>query len=376
MEEIKTTAFTQFHIAQGAQMAPFAGFNMPIQYTSINDEHIFCREHIGVFDVSHMGEFWVTGDKAFDFVQKVTSNNVADLTDGKVQYSCLPNNDGGIVDDLLVYRINDKKYFLVVNAANIDKDWNWCIAIAEKMGLKVGQDIVNASDEYCQLAVQGPYALKAMQKLTKANVIDMEYYTNKIIEFAGIPEVIFSTTGYTGAGGCEIYAKNPYADKLLTAVLEAGEEFGIKMIGLGARDTLRLEMGFCLYGHDINDTTSPIEAGLGWITKFVDGNDFINRAYHEKLKAEGTSKMLKGFILVDRGIPRPEYLVYDAEGNEIGHVTSGAMSPMMKKGIGMAYLNRGFWKEGIEIYIDIRGKKVKAEVKKTPLFKDQMPQVK
>ena len=317
MEEIKTTAFTQFHIAQGAQMAPFAGFNMPIQYTSINDEHIFCREHIGVFDVSHMGEFWVTGDKAFDFVQKVTSNNVADLTDGKVQYSCLPNNDGGIVDDLLVYRINDKKYFLVVNAANIDKDWNWCISIAEKMGLKVGQDIVNASDEYCQLAVQGPYALKAMQKLTKANVIDMEYYTNKIIEFAGIPEVIFSTTGYTGAGGCEIYAKNPYADKLLKAVLEAGEEFGIKMIGLGARDTLRLEMGFCLYGHDINDTTSPIEAGLGWITKFVDGNDFTNRAYHEKLKAEGTSKMLKGFILVDRGIPRPEYLVYDAEGSMV-----------------------------------------------------------
>ncbi|MDD3739640.1 MAG: glycine cleavage system aminomethyltransferase GcvT [Bacteroidales bacterium] len=373
---MKTTAFTHHHIELGAKMAEFAGYNMPIEFTGINDEHIACREKIGLFDVSHMGEFWVKGPKAFSFIQKVTSNNVADLFDGKVQYSCFPNEDGGIVDDLLVYRFDENNYLLVVNAANIEKDWNWCVKYAKEMGLEIGVEFQNSSDDICQLAVQGPYALKAMQKLTSENVIDMEYYCCKQISFAGIDKVIFSTTGYTGAGGCEIYAYNKDAEKLYQAVLEAGKEFGIQNVGLGARDTLRLEMGFCLYGHDINDTTSPIEAGLGWITKFVDGNDFTNRAYHEKLKAEGVSKSLKGFEMIDRGIPRQHYPVYDANGNQIGEVTSGTMSPMMKIGIGMAYVAKGFGKEGAEIYIGIRDKKLKAKIVKTPIFKGQKPTVK
>lgn len=373
---MKKTAFTHFHIAAGARMAEFAGYNMPIEFTGINDEHTTCREKIGLFDVSHMGEFWVNGPKAFDFIQRVTSNNVADLTDGKVQYSCFPNKGRGIVDDLLVYRFNQEKYLLVVNAANVEKDWEWCSAIAAKMGLIIGDEFQNSSDNICQLAVQGPYALKAMQKLTRENVIDMEYYTCKQIPFAGIEEVVFSTTGYTGAGGCEIYAYNKDAEKLYKAVMEAGAEFGIKSVGLGARDTLRLEMGFCLYGHDMDDTTSPIEASLGWITKFVDGNNFVNREFHENLKAEGVAKMLKGFEMIDRGIPRQHYLVYDVDGNEIGEVTSGTMAPSMKIGIGMAYINRGFWKEGTEIFIGVRDKKLKAKIVKTPIFKGQIPAVK
>ncbi|MDR2835802.1 MAG: glycine cleavage system aminomethyltransferase GcvT [Bacteroidales bacterium] len=374
---MKTTAFTKFHIALGAKMAEFAGYNMPIEFTGINDEHVACREKIGLFDVSHMGEFWVKGDKAFDFIQKVTSNNVAELFDGKVQYSCFPNDKGGIVDDLLVYRFDAKNYLLVVNAANIDKDWAWCSKIAAEMGMKIGNEIENISDNLCQLAVQGPYALKAMQKLTTENIIDMEYYTCKQIKnFAGIDEIIFSTTGYTGAGGCEIYAYNKDAEKLYSAVLEAGKEFGIQNVGLGARDTLRLEMAFCLYGNDINDETSPIEAGLGWITKFVDGNNFTKRNYHENLKINGTDKKLISFVMIDRGIPRHEYLIYDNSGNEIGIVTSGTMSPMMKVGIGMAYLKKGFWKEGTEIFIGIRDKKLKAQVVKSPIFKGQKPIVK
>ncbi len=373
---MKNTAFTKFHIEMGARMAEFAGYNMPIEFSGINDEHQTCREKIGLFDVSHMGEFWVKGPKAFAFVQRVTSNNVADLTDGKVQYSCFPNNDGGIVDDLLVYRFAEEKYLLVVNAANIEKDWNWCVKHAEEMGLKIGDELENTSDKICQLAVQGPYALKAMQKLTSANVIDMEYYTCQLIEFAGIKEVIFSTTGYTGAGGCEIYAYNEDADKLFKAVMEAGEEFGIKPVGLGARDTLRLEMGFCLYGHEINDTTSPIEAGLGWITKFVEGNDFINRAYHEKIKADKPSKYLRGFEMIDRGIPRQHYKVFDAENNEIGEVASGTMSPMMKIGIGTAYVKAGYEKIGTEIYLEVRNKKLKAKIVKLPIFKGQIEAVK
>ena len=370
---MKNTSFTHFHIEMGARMAPFAGYNMPIEFTGINDEHQTCREKIGLFDVSHMGEFWIKGPKAFSFIQKITSNNVADLTDGKVQYSCFPNEQGGIVDDLLVYRFDENNYMLVVNAANIEKDWNWCVKFAKEFGLEIGVELENVSENICQLAVQGPFALKAMQKLTDANVIDMEYYTVQKIAFAGIDEVIFSTTGYTGAGGCEIYAYNKDAEKLFKAVMEASEEFGIKPVGLGARDTLRLEMGFCLYGNDINDTTSPIEAGLGWITKFVDGNDFVNREYHQKLKTEGTSRMLKGFTMIDRGIPRHDYKVFDSNDNEIGIVTSGTMSPMMKIGIGMAYLNKGYWKEGTEIYIEVRNKKLKAQVVKSPMFKNQMP---
>jgi len=363
---MKNTAFTKFHLELGAKMHPFAGYNMPIEYSGINDEHITVREKVGVFDVSHMGEFWVKGPKAFDLVQKITSNNVADLYEGKVQYTCLPNGKGGIVDDLLVYMIDKETYLLVVNAANIDKDWAWVTKQAQEMGLEVGKEVYNASDEIAQLAVQGPLALKAMQKLTSENVEDMEFYTFKKIEFAGIEEVIFSTTGYTGSGGCEIYVANEDADKLWKAVFEAGEEFGIKPIGLGARDTLRLEAGFCLYGNDIDDTTSAIEGGLGWITKFVEGNDFIDREKWQKQKEEGVEKRLKGFIMEDRGIPRQHYKVVDAEGNEIGEVTSGTMSPILKKGIGMAYLKKGFWKVDTEIYIQVRNKKLKAKVAKPP----------
>jgi aminomethyltransferase len=363
---MKNTAFTKFHLELGAKMHPFAGYNMPIEYSGINDEHITVREKVGVFDVSHMGEFWVKGTKAFDLVQKITSNNVADLYEGKVQYTCFPNEKGGIVDDLLVYMFDKETYLLVVNAANIEKDWAWVTKQAKEMGLEIGKEVYNASDEIAQLAVQGPLALKAMQKLTAENVVDMEFYTFKKIEFAGIKEVIFSTTGYTGAGGCEIYVANEEADKLWKAVFEAGKEFGIKPIGLGARDTLRLESGFCLYGNDIDDTTSAIEAGLGWITKFVDGNDFIGREKWQKQKEEGVEKRLKGFIMEDRGIPRQHYKVVDAEGNEIGEVTSGTMSPMIKKGIGMAYLKKGFWKTGNEIFIEVRNKKLKAKVAKPP----------
>jgi aminomethyltransferase len=361
---MKNTAFTDKHIEMGAKMVPFAGYNMPVQFEGINVEHETVRKGVGVFDVSHMGEFWVRGPQAFEFVQRLTSNNVADLYDGKVQYSCFPNDKGGIVDDLLVYRFGEEEYLMVVNASNIEKDWDWCTKNNSK-----GAELENASDDIAQLAVQGPLALKAMQKLTSENIVDMEYYTFKVLNFAGVDNVILSTTGYTGSGGCEIYMKNEDALKIYEAVLEAGKEFGIKPIGLGARDTLRLESGFCLYGNDIDDTTSPIEAGLGWITKFVDGNDFINRAYHQNLKENGVSRRLKGFKMIDKGIPRHDYEVCDAEGNVIGRVTSGTMSPMLHQGIGMAYLNTGYTKLGTEIYIRVRKKLLKAEVVKIPFYK-------
>ncbi|MGE5418927.1 MAG: glycine cleavage system aminomethyltransferase GcvT [Chloroflexota bacterium] len=364
---MKNTAFTGFHIEAGAKMAPFAGYNMPIEYSGINDEHVTVREKVGVFDVSHMGEFFVYGPNATGFLQYVTSNDVAALWDGKVQYSCFPNGKGGIVDDLLIYRYNAEKYLIVVNASNIEKDWNWCVSHAGKFGLTVGKDIVNASDEIAQLAIQGPLALEAMQKLTAATVTDMEYYTFKIIDFAGIKNVIFATTGYTGSGGCEIYVKNEDGEKLWKAVFEAGKEYGIKPIGLGARDTLRLEMGFCLYGNDINDTTSPIEASLGWITKF--NKDFIDKDYLFNQKENGVSRRLKGFVMEDRGIPRHEYEVVNSAGEKIGEVTSGTMSPMLKQGIGMAYLNKGYWKTGTEIFIRIRNKDIKARVTELPFYK-------
>ncbi|MDA3892129.1 MAG: glycine cleavage system aminomethyltransferase GcvT [Salinivirgaceae bacterium] len=366
---MKETAFTKYHINLGAKMAEFAGYHMPIEYSGIRDEHITVREKLGVFDVSHMGEFWVKGPKAFNFVQTLTSNNVADLLPGKVQYSCFPNGKGGIVDDLLVYKVDDETYLLVVNAANIAKDWNWCESHATEMGLEIGKDFYNASAEICQLAIQGPLALKAMQKLTSASIEKMEYYSFKKCDFAGIKDAIFSTTGYTGSGGCEIYVANEDGSKLWDAVFKAGEEFGIKPIGLGARDTLRLESGFCLYGNDINDETSAIQAGLGWITKFVDGNDFIDRDVWQKQKEEGVSPRLKGFILEDRGIPRQHYKVVNAEGEEIGEVTSGTMSPVINKGIGMAYLNEGYWKVGAEIFIQVRNKNLKAFVAKPPFHK-------
>ena len=366
---MKNTAFTEFHLKAGARMVPFAGYNMPVEYAGINEEHITVRESIGVFDVSHMGEFWVTGPLAFKFLQYITSNDVSLLFDGKIQYSCLPNGKGGIVDDLLVYRVNQEKYLLVVNAANIEKDWTWCVKNAEKFGIRTGKELVNASDEIAQLAVQGPLAIKAMQKLTKTPVTDMEYYTFKEITFAGIEHVLFSTTGYTGAGGCEIYVKNEDGPKLWNAVFEAGKEFEIKPIGLGARDTLRLEMGYCLYGNDINDQTSPIEAGLGWITKFNGSKDFIDKEFLLKQKNEGVQKRLKGFVMIDRGIPRQHYEAVDRNGNVIGEVTSGTMSPMLKQGIGMAYLKKGYWNPDTEIFIRIRNKDLKAKVVNLPFYK-------
>jgi aminomethyltransferase len=365
---MKNTPFIKFHEEAGARMVPFAGYNMPVEYTGINDEHITVREKVGVFDVSHMGEFWVTGPDAFDFVQYVTSNDVAALFDGKIQYSCFPNGRGGIVDDLLVYRFNSQKYLLVVNAANIKKDWDWCVKNAARFGLTPGKDLVNASDDTAQLAVQGPFALKTMQKLTDVPVEAMEYYTFKVMEFAGIKDVLFSTTGYTGAGGCEIYVKNADAPLLWEKVFEAGAEFGIKPIGLGARDTLRLEMGFCLYGNDINDETSPIEAGLSWITKFTDKKDFIDKPLLLKQKENGVERRLKGFVMIDRGIPRQHYEVVNSEGEIIGEVTSGTMSPMMKQGIGMAYLSKGYWKADSEIFIRIRNKDLKAKVVNLPIY--------
>jgi len=351
------------HEAMGGKMVEFAGFYMPVQFEGVNAEHETVRNSIGVFDVSHMGEFWVKGPKAFEFVQKVTTNDVAKLTDGKVQYTCFPNGKGGIVDDLLVYRINSETYLLVVNAANVDKDWKWC-----NDQNTMGADLYNASGEISQLAVQGPLALKAMQKLTPEPITDMEYYTFKKLEFAGVKDVILSTTGYTGSGGCEIYMANGDAEKIYTAVLEAGKEYGIKPIGLAARDTLRLEMGFCLYGNDINDTTSPIEAGLGWITKFVDGNDFIDRPLLEKHKHEGVNRRLRGFEMIDKGIPRQHYEICDANGNVIGEVTSGTMAPSLKKSIGMGYIKSGQDAIGNDIYISIRGKLLKAKIVKIPFY--------
>lgn len=361
---MKTTPFTEKHIELGAKMHEFAGYNMPIEYTGIIDEHLTVCNGVGVFDVSHMGEFWVKGPHALAFLQKVTSNNVAVLTPGKIQYTCFPNEKGGIVDDLLVYCYEPEKYLLVVNASNIEKDWNWCVSHNTE-----GAELENASDKMAQLAVQGPRAIETLQKLTNINLSDIPYYTFTVGEFAGDKNVIISNTGYTGAGGFELYFYPSAAMKIWDAVFEAGAEFGIKPIGLGARDTLRLEMGFCLYGNDLDDTTSPIEAGLGWITKFVDGKDFTNRASLEKQKTEGVARKLVGFEMIDRGIPRHGYELVTAEGENIGIVTSGTMSPMRKIGIGMGYVKSEFSKVGTEIYIDMRGRKLKAIVVKPPFRK-------
>lgn len=361
---MKTTPFTEKHIALGAKMHEFAGYNMPIEYSGIIDEHLTVCNGVGVFDVSHMGEFWVKGSHALDFLQKVTSNNVAALVPGKIQYTCFPNEDGGIVDDLLVYQYEPEKYLLVVNASNIEKDWNWCISHNTE-----GAELENSSDNMAQLAVQGPKAIQALQKLTDINLADIPYYTFKVGEFAGEKNVIISNTGYTGAGGFELYFYPDAAMKIWDAVFEAGAEFGIKPIGLGARDTLRLEMGFCLYGNDLDDTTSPIEAGLGWITKFVDGKNFTNRSMLEKQKAEGTVRKLVGFEMIDRGIPRHGYELTTAEGDKIGVVTSGTMSPIRKIGIGMGYVKPEYSKIGTEICIDMRGRKLKAVVVKPPFRK-------
>ncbi len=361
---MKPTALSKIHEKLGAKMVPFAGFYMPLKYSSDIEEHVTVRTKLGVFDVSHMGEIWIKGANALDFVQWVTSNDAAALYNGKVQYSCFPNGKGGIVDDLLVYRFDEQTYLLVVNAANIEKDWNW-LNSQNKYNVR----LINDSDNISQLAVQGPLALKAMQKLTSEPVENMEYYTFKIIEFAGVKDVIFSTTGYTGSGGCEIYFPNEKAEKIYEAVLEAGKQFGIKPIGLAARDTLRLEMGFCLYGNDIDDTTSPIEAGLGWITKFVDHKNFIDKDFLLQQKQNGVERKLVGFEMIDKGIPRHEYQICDETGNIIGRVTSGTMSPMLKIGIGMGYVKTSFSKPDTIINIKIRDKLLKAKVVKLPFYK-------
>ena len=362
---MKNTAFTKMHEALGAKMVPFAGYNMPVQYEGVIAEHETVRTKVGVFDVSHMGEFWVKGPNAFELVQRVTSNDLSKINDGQAQYTCFPNNEGGIVDDLIVYRFGQETFLLVVNASNIDKDWKWVNDQNTN-----GAILENASDATSQLAIQGPKAMETLQKLTEADLTTIPFYTFKMVTFAGVPNVNMSATGYTGEkNSFEIYFDNAHADKIWNAVFEAGAEFGIKAIGLAARDTLRLEMGFCLYGNDINDTTSPIEAGLGWITKFAEGNDFINRAHHEKIKEEGPTKRLRGFEMIDKGIARQHYEICNAEGNVIGKVTSGTMSPSLKKAIGMGYVASDFSKFGSEIYIRVRNKLLKAQIVKFPFYK-------
>lgn len=362
---MKYTVFAKKHEEVGAKMVEFAGFYMPIQYEGLVKEHEHVRKAVGVFDVSHMGEIYVRGAKALELVQWISSNDASTLSVGKVQYTCFPNNQGGIVDDFLVYKTKEDEYLLVVNASNIEKDWNWLV----EQNKHIGAELYNASDETSQLAIQGPLALKAMQKLTNEPIENMEYYTFKHLTFAGVPNVLFSITGYTGAGGCEIYFKNADGLKIWDAVFEAGKEFDIKPIGLGARDTLRLEMGFCLYGHEINDTISPIEAGLGWITKFVDHKDFVNKAALLKQKQEGVTRKIAGFEMIDRGIPRQDYEVVDENGNCIGHVCSGTQGPSVKKAIGTALIKPEFAKVGSEIFIVVRDKALKASVVKMPFYK-------
>ena len=364
---MKTTAFTEYHIAAGAKMAEFAGYNMPIEFTGITDEHMAVRNGAGVFDVSHMGEIWVKGPKALALLQRITTNDVSKLFDGKVQYTCMPNGRGGIVDDILVYRVDAETYLLCVNAANIDKDWNHICEQGKAFGMEAGhgKELYNASDEICQLAVQGPLAMKIVQKMCAEPVEEMEYYTFKKMSVAGC-DAILSITGYTGSGGCEIYAANEDGEKLWKALWEAGEEFGLKNIGLGARDTLRLEKGFCLYGNDIDDTTSPLEAGLGWITKFAEGKDFIDRPAMEKLKADGATRKLVGLKMTERGIPRHGYPIAAPDGTEIGHVTSGTMSPCLKVGVALGYVKAAYAKPGTELAVVIREKPVKAEIVKIP----------
>ncbi len=359
---MKNTPFTDKHIALGAKMAEFAGYNMPISYTGINDEHAAVRNNAGVFDVSHMGEFVLKGENALGLIQRVTSNDASKLTNGKAQYSCLPNNDGGIVDDLLVYCLEENSaYMLVVNASNIEKDWDW---ISKHNDSNV--EMHNISDKTCLLAIQGPNAAKILQSLTELDILNLKYYTFVKGEFAGVENVLISATGYTGAGGVEIYFEdiNDNATKIWDAIFEAGKAAGIKPIGLGARDTLRLEMGFCLYGNDIDDTTSPLEAGLGWITKFT--KDFTNRAFFEKQKAEGLAKKLVGFEMQEKGIARHDYEIKDFSGAPIGKVTSGTMSPTLGKAVGMGYVETRHAAIDTEIYIGVRNTLLKAKVVKIP----------
>ncbi len=359
---MKSTPFTSKHIALGAKMAEFAGYNMPISYSGINDEHAAVRKNAGIFDVSHMGEFMLKGENALDLIQRVTSNDVSKITDGQAQYGCLPNEQGGIVDDLIVYCIEyNKVYMLVVNASNIEKDWNWISKYNTK-----GVEMHNISDKTCLLAIQGPNATKILQPLVDTDILNLKYYTFTKGKFAGVDNVLVSATGYTGSGGVEIYFedKDGAADKIWDAIFEIGTPQGLKPIGLGARDTLRLEMGYCLYGNDIDDTTSPLEAGLGWVTKF--NKEFTAKAILEKQKAAGVTRKLVGFEMIDRGIPRHDYLIKDASGNIIGKVTSGTQAPSLGKAVGLGYVAAAFAPVDSEIYIDIRNTLVKAKVVKAP----------
>lgn len=359
---MKEVALAARHKELNAKMVPFAGYNMPVSYGGVNIEHQNVREKLGVFDVSHMGEFLITGDKALELIQKITTNDASKLVDGKAQYTVMPNETGGIVDDLIVYRINSEKYLLVVNASNIDKDWNW-IAQHNTMDATMR----DMSDEFSLLAIQGPKAAEAMQSLTDVDLSNMKFYTFEVAEFAGIDKVIISATGYTGSGGFEIYFKNEDAEQIWDRVMEAGKDYGIKPIGLAARDTLRLEMGFCLYGNDLDETTSPIEAKLGWITKFT--KDFINSEALKKEKEEGPKRKLIAFELEERGIPRQGYEIEDEDGKVIGEVTSGTMSPSLEKGIGLGYVPSEVAKFGNKIFIKVRKKSIPAVQVKLPFYK-------
>ncbi len=360
---MKKTALNRLHKKLGGKLVEFAGYEMPIEYSGIKEEHLTVRHSVGVFDVSHMGEFWIKGPNALELVSKITSNDPRVLKPGQAQYSCFPNGQGGIVDDLLVYFYEAEKYMFVVNAANIDKDWDWVVSQND-----VGAELENASDNISQLAIQGPKATEVLQKLTEVDLSGIKFYTFTTGTFAGVDDVIISATGYTGAGGFELYFRNDVAEKIWNAIFEAGEEFGIKPIGLAARDTLRLEMGYCLYGNDIDDTTSPIEAGLGWITKFNNGREFIDREFLKMQKTEGITRRLRGFVLLERGIPRQGYELQNAEGSAIGKVTSGTMSPVLSKGIGMGYIAKEYSAFGTRVYVKIRNKTIAAEVVKMPFI--------
>jgi aminomethyltransferase len=360
---MKKTALNDTHRKTGAKMVEFAGFDMPVEYSGIKSEHLAVRNAVGVFDVSHMGEFWVKGPNALALIKRVSSNDPTILQPGQAQYTCFPNGRGGIVDDFLVYCFNQDKYLMVVNASNIEKDWNWV-----NQQNTVGAELENVSDQISQLAVQGPFAVKTLQKLTDVNLQEMKFYSFTKGVMAGIDDVIISATGYTGAGGFELYCKNEDVVRLWNEVFQAGDEFGIKPVGLGARDTLRLEMGYCLYGNDIDDTTSPIEAGLGWITKFNNGREFIDRDFLMMQKNEGVSKRLRGFVMLEKAIPRHGYELTDASGTVIGTVTSGTMSPVLEKGIGLGYLDREYAASGTQIFVKIRNKQLPAEIVKLPFI--------